>query len=178
MSKLSDRLAARKAELNDVSVRAVSDRAKAAGHQLSQNTVAKYLRADHPQPTPATLDALATGFRLPPSELYRLADARQAGPPFEPHKSADLLTAPQRAAVNEIIRLLADGNQGAAHDTDDTVTPLSARSRPGTTPETTPQKMRPLPADYAADQGPSAGEEGWAQAQELGEESQDDGGDE
>lgn len=175
MSKLSDRLAERKAELNDVSVRAVSDRAKAAGHQLSQNTAAKYLRADHPQPTSTTLDALAAGFRLPPSELYRLADARQAGPPFEPHKSADLLTAPQRAAVNEIIRLLADGNQGADHDT---VTSLSARSREGTTTETTPQKMKPLPADYAADQGDSAGEEGWAEAQELGEETQDDGGDE
>lgn len=172
MSKLSDRLAERKAELNDVSVRAVSDRAKAAGHQLSQNTVAKYLRADHPQPTLATLDALAAGFRLPPSELYRLADARQAGPPFEPHKSADLLTAPQRAAVNEIIRLLADGNQGVVHGTG-TVTPLSARSREGTTTETTPQKMKPLPARYAADQGDSAGEEGWAQAQHLGEESQD-----
>lgn len=105
---------------------------------------------------------------------------RGSAEPWTPPAGTEKLTARQRDALQELILSFIEErpSTGAAHDTDDTVTSLSARSRPGTTPETTPQKMRPLPADYAADQGPSAGEEGWAQAQELGEESQDDGGDE
>ena len=174
MSKLSDRLAERKAELNDVSVRAVSDRAKADGHQLSPNTVAKYLRADHPQPTPATLDALATGFRLPPSELYRLADVQQAGPPFEPHKSADLLTAPQRSAVNEIIRLLAAGNEGATNDS----SPFDSQAE-GTPGEADQGEKTPAPpldrlgVDLAALKGERALDREDEAARRRGEEPQD-----
>ena len=174
MSKLSDRLAERKAELNDVSVRAVSDRAKADGHKLSQNTVAKYLHADHPQPTPATLDALAAGFRLPPSELYRLADVQQSGPPFEPHKSADLLTAPQRNAVNEIIRLLAAGNEGNRNDT---APPAAQESgAPGEADESQKTPAPPLDrlgVDLAAMTGERALDREDEAARRRGEEPQD-----
>lgn len=128
------------------------------------------MRGEHPDPpSPRALKALAAAFGVPVSELEEAA-AYTGREPFNPDPTSDQLTQPQRNAVNEIIRLLAAGNQGADHDN---VTPLSARSREGTTTETTPQKMKPLPAQYAADQGDSAGEEGWAQAQELGEESQD-----
>lgn len=112
MSNLSERLAQRKAELNDISVRAVSARAKADGHDLSANTVSKYLKPHHPVPVRATLDALAAGFQLPATELHKLAGLPSETEPFQAHASADLLTPPQRTAVNEIIRLLAEGNKG------------------------------------------------------------------
>ena len=172
MSKLSDRLSDAKRELG-LSAAGIVRAAEKGGYTLSDYNAKVYISGKHGDPKAETLEALSYALRVPLSELRALAGLPDDLGEFEADASARMLTRPQRDAVNEIIRLLAAGNTGADHDTDDTVTPLSARSREGTTPETTPQKMKPLPADYAADQGPSAGEEGWAEAQQLGEESQD-----
>ncbi|MFB9776174.1 helix-turn-helix domain-containing protein [Brevibacterium otitidis] len=171
LSELLKKLLARKGLTQADLVR----RTEELGMPVSKGTVSTYFSNPPQRPRQQVLQAFAKVFGVPVSELEEAA-AYTGREPFTPDPTSDRLTQPQRNAVNEIIRLLAAGNQGAAHDTDDTAPPVS--SRPSATPETTPQKMRPLPADYAADQGPSAGEEGWAQAQELGEESQDDGGDE
>lgn len=117
MSKLSDRLNARRAEL-DVSTRAIADTATAAGFDMSHTTVARYLRPHHPRPTPETVEALAAGFKLSASELLRLAGLQAAGGAYVPPASSRLLTTAQRNAVSEIIRLLAEGNRDDEHTTD------------------------------------------------------------
>ena len=170
VSKLSDRLSDAKRELG-LSAAGIVRAAEKGGYTLSDYNAKVYISGKHGDPKAETLEALSYALRVPLGELRALAGLPDDLGEFEADASARMLTRPQRDAVNEIIRLLADGNQGADHAN---VTPLSAQPRTGTTTETTPQKMKPLPARYAADQGDSAGEEGWAEAQQLGEESQDD----
>lgn len=179
MSKFSDRLASAKDKLG-LSTRAASDKAKRAGHRLSPNTVSIYTRPGHPEPDVETVKALAFAFSLPERELMDLAGmpARTA---FEPHRDADLLTQPQRAAVNQIIQLLADGNR-SSHAA--TYTPAAQES--GTQGETHESKKidhrgQPLPDLTQLGVGLAAGEgtrELDAQdkaAAERGEENQDEG---
>lgn len=118
-------------------------------------------------PDDKTITGLAKAFAVNP-DVVRAQVALAMGLPVNVVR-AEIDTVSDAELVTELARRL----KVAAHDTG-TVTSLPARSREGTTTETTPQKMKPLPVDYAADQGDSAGEEEWAQAQELGEESQDD----
>lgn len=120
-----------------------------------------------------TIERVAKALGVEATTVSKWAGAPRATIlPYTPPAEANLLDTRQRKALDELIRAMTA--KVGPHDTDDTVTPLSARSRPSATPETPPQKMRPLPVDYAADRGGSAGEEGWAEAQQLGEESQDD----
>ena len=117
-----------------------------------------------------TIERVAKALGVEATTVSKWAGAPRATIlPYTPPAEANLLDTRQRKALDELIRAMTAKVGPHAN-----VTPLSARSREGTATETTPQKMKPLPARYAADQGDSAGEEGWAQAQELGEESQDD----
>jgi transcriptional regulator with XRE-family HTH domain len=85
------------------------------GVPLSKGNVSRYLSGKHPEkPQHATLDAFAQVFGVPAEDLEAAA-THTGHEPFEAHASADLLTPPQRTAVNEIIRLLAESNKGAAH---------------------------------------------------------------
>lgn len=116
MSKLSDRLAQAKREL-DISTRQMAERAEANGYKLSDYNAKVYTNGKHSQnPDPSTLEALAFVLRVPLSEVRELAGLPSETEPFQAHASADLLTPPQRTAVNEIIRLLAESNKGANHD--------------------------------------------------------------
>ncbi len=117
-------------------------------------------------PDDKTITGLAKAFAVNP-DVVRAQVALAMGLPVNVVR-AEIDTVSDAELVTELARRL----KVAAHDTDN-VTPLSAHPREGTATETTPQKMKPLPARYAADQGPSVGEEGWAEAQQLGEESQD-----
>ncbi|MGO1664127.1 MAG: hypothetical protein ACTHYO_10470 [Micrococcaceae bacterium] len=111
MSKLSDRLAQAKREL-DISIRGMSEAATKAGYTLSTHSASVYTNGKHPDaPDQRTLEALAHVLRVPLGEVLELAGHERHDEPFTPHKSADLLTDRQRKAVNEIIRLLADGNR-------------------------------------------------------------------
>lgn len=111
VSRLSEALW--KANLEHLGVRDISRRAKELGVTLSPSNISNYLRGNHPERPPAkTLAAFAKVFDVPVSDLEDAA-AYTGREPFTPDPSSDRLTAPQRAAVNEIIRLLADGNTGA-----------------------------------------------------------------
>jgi len=116
VSKLSDRLAKAKREL-DISTRQMAERAEANGYKLSDYNAKVYTNGKHSQnPDPSTLEALAFVLRVPLAEVRELAGLPSETEPFQAHASADLLTPPQRTAVNEIIRLLAESNKGANHD--------------------------------------------------------------
>lgn len=111
MSKLSDRLAQAKRELG-ISTRAMSEAATKGGYTLSTHSASVYTNGKHPDaPDQRTLEALAYVLRIPLGEVLELAGYERRDEPFTPHRSADLLTDRQRKAVNEIIRLLADGNR-------------------------------------------------------------------
>lgn len=113
VSDLSDRLADAKRKLG-ISTQKMSNLAQDAGYQLSNYSATVYTNGKHPaKASAATLEALAYVLRVPLAELRELAGLPQQHGKFEPAPEADSLTAPQRAAVNEIIRLLADGNTGA-----------------------------------------------------------------
>jgi transcriptional regulator with XRE-family HTH domain len=115
VSKLSDRLSKAKREL-DISTRQMAERAEANGYKLSDYNAKVYTNGKHSQnPDPSTLEALSYVLRVPLAEVRELAGLPAETEPFEAHASADLLTPPQRTAVNEIIRLLAESNKGAAH---------------------------------------------------------------
>lgn len=147
VSRLSDLLTELKSRRQLTNPQIVES-AKRKGMKLSGGNVSNYLNGKHPENPPlATLEAFAKVFGVPVSELEEAA-AYTGREPFKPDPTSDRLTQPQRNAVNEIIRLLAAGNQGAAHDADDTVTPLSARSREGTTPEASPQKTEAADLDH------------------------------
>lgn len=113
VSDLSDRLAAAKNELG-ISSQRMSDTAQDAGYQLSNYSATVYTNGKHPaKASAATLEALAYVLRVPLDEVRELAGMPPVHGKFDPAPEADTLTAPQRTAVNEIIRLLADGNQKA-----------------------------------------------------------------
>lgn len=140
VSRLSDRLN----ELNtdELPLREIADRAKARGWKISFTTVRSYLNGTHPENPPArALNALAAAFDVPVEDLE--AAAHYTGrAPFEPDSDADLLTAKQRAAVNEIIRLLADGNRNT-HATPDS--PLPSPQEPDAQVQDEGEKTGPTP---------------------------------
>ncbi|WP_167198059.1 hypothetical protein [Brevibacterium pigmentatum] len=92
----------------------MSDLAQAAGYQLSNYSATVYTNGKHPaKASAATLEALSYVLRVPLAELRELAGLPQHHGKFEPLPEADTLTAPQRAAVNEVIRQLAEANAKA-----------------------------------------------------------------
>ncbi|GAB3041908.1 hypothetical protein [Sediminivirga luteola] len=173
MSRLSDVLneLSRTKRMNQPQI---VQRSSELGVPLSKGNVSRYLSGKHPEkPQQATLAAFAKVFGVPVDQLEEAA--RHTGrEPFEPHRSADLLTAPQRAAVNEIIRLLAEGNVKAGDGSDSRSATSMNQSGPRPAPVLEEDHTAPPTPDeeilrYAADRGPSEGKSGWGR----GEESQD-----
>lgn len=162
VSDLSDRLAAAKNELG-ISSQRMSDTAQDAGYQLSNYSATVYTNGKHPaKASAATLEALAYVLRVPLDEVRELAGMPPVHGKFDPVPEADTLTAPQRTAVNEIIRLLADGNQKAGDGSEH-----SAPSMNNAAGSAAPQKdMYGLAAD-AGDE--SEGERLARESAELGE---------
>lgn len=115
MSQLSELLVRLKTEARLTNPQIV-ERAKSQGLHLSLGNVSNYLTGKHPdQPSESTLIAFATVFNIPISELVRAA-AHTGREPFTPDPISDRLTARQRAAVNEMIRLLAEGSPAVQPD--------------------------------------------------------------
>lgn len=103
----------------------MSELAQANGYRLSNYSATVYTNGSHPATAdPATLAALAFVLRLPLDEVRRLAGLPSDLGEFEPDESANLLTRPQRAAVNEIIRQFAEANTRAG-DGSGNATPMN-----------------------------------------------------
>lgn len=125
VSELSDHLAAAKSKLG-ISTRKMSELAQANGYRLSNYSATVYTNGSHPATAdPATLAALAFVLRLPLDEVRRLAGLPSDLGEFEPDESANLLTRPQRAAVNEIIRQFAEANTRAGDGSERSATPMN-----------------------------------------------------
>lgn len=169
VSKLSDRLKQAKIDA-DMSIKQIVKRATDAGYELSDYSAKVYTNGKHSQsPQPETLRALAYALRVPEDEVFKLAGLPVSSH-FEPHRDADLLTATQRDAVNQIIRLLAEGNKNASPST---------TQESGTPGETNQDQKTPDPPldrlgyDLAATTGQRALDEEDANASTRGEENQD-----
>lgn len=124
MSKLSDRLLEAKEALG-LSASQMEKLAEEGGYKLSNFNAKVYTNGSHGEPTLPTLEALAYVLRIPLAEVLDLAGLNEPEP-FTPHRSADMLTAPQRAAVNEIIRLMAEGNRRAGDEGADSTPAIGA----------------------------------------------------
>lgn len=112
MSDLSDRLARAKDELG-FSTRQISSEAEKAGYKVSNATAAVYTNGKHGHPDPRTVEALSVVLRVPLTELRELAGLPVQYGKFEPAPEADSLTRQQRDVVNEVIKMIAAGNQKA-----------------------------------------------------------------
>lgn len=97
-------------------------RAGELGMPVSKGTVSTYFSNPPQRPRRQVLEALATVFDVPVTDLEDAA-AFTGREPFTPDPSADRLTPPQRAVLNELIRVMADANTGAGED--DASTPLT-----------------------------------------------------
>ena len=168
VSKLSDRLQQAKIDA-DMSIAQIVKRANDAGYELSDYSAKVYTNGKHSQsPQPETLRALAYALRVPEDEIFKLAGLPVSSH-FEPHRDADLLTATQRDAVNQIIRLLAEGNKNASPST---------TQEPGTPSETVEGEKTPDPPldrlgyDLAATTGHRALDADDEAASQRGEEPQ------
>lgn len=112
VSRLSDHLNALNRE--QLSLREISDRAQELGKRISHSTAGNYMKGSHPVPPPRrALEALAAVFGVTVDELEQAAMPDDVVP-YVPRRGSERLTDPQRAAVDEIIRLLIETNN--AHD--------------------------------------------------------------
>ena len=112
MSALSELLQQRNRE--ELTPRAISTRARAAGYSLSPDTAWKYLTGRHGTPTDAALEALAAVLPVKLRDLQRAAGivTEDLGP-YVPPDEASRLGRRERAAVDEIVRLLARSHGSA-----------------------------------------------------------------
>lgn len=166
MSRLSERL---KAAKGDLSIDDIAKRASREGGTIKRSTVAKYLRGEHgSNPPEETLAGLAAGLGLDVRELRELA-GRPAGElgPYVPTPLSASLTTEQRKAIDDLIKaFVIEGGQKDAGNAEAEKSPDEAVT-PNVTPET---------QTLAARRGDSRGKRQASFADQLGQESQDDGG--
>lgn len=98
-------------------------RSEDIGKYVSKGTVSTYLSNPPQRPKRQVIEALAEILDVPVSDLEEAATFT-GREPFAPDPSSDRLTTPQRAAVNEIIRQLAEANTRAG-DGDGNATPMN-----------------------------------------------------
>lgn len=166
VSRLSDEL--RKANTRNLGVRDISRRAKELGETLSPSNISNYLRGSHPErPPEKTLVAFAKVFDVPVSDLIEAATFT-GREPFAPDPSADRLTPPQRAVLNELIRVMTDANEKVGDGSERSATPIT---RAGVSPAPTDEYLLGLAANRP---GESELQRQDREASERGEESQDE----
>lgn len=179
MSDLSDRLSRAKDELG-FSTRQISSEAEKAGYKVSNATAAVYTNGKHGQPDPRTVEALSVVLRVPLTELRDLAGLPEQFGKFEPTPEADSLTRQQRDVVNEVIKMIAAGNQkvgdGNVEATSNKRAAGSAAPVPqdndGDVAEFRPRRRPDLDRMAAYETGQTEKERLDAEAAELGEEPQ------
>lgn len=81
------------------------------GNLVTKGTVSKYFSDPPARPQRRVLRAFAEALGVPLSDLEDAA-AFTGLEPFVPDPSADRLTEPQRAVLNELIRVMANSNTG------------------------------------------------------------------
>lgn len=108
MSELSRRLADAK---GNRSIDDIAAQAQRKGHRLDRSAVARYLKPVHSAPRPATVEALAAGFGVDPREL-RMAAGLPPGElgTWEPPVESASLTQQQRDALDHLIRAFVRGD--------------------------------------------------------------------
>ena len=112
VSRLSDHLNSLNRE--NLSLREIEARAAEAGQRISFTTAGSYMRGQHPDPpNRRALAAFAAVFGVTVEEIIE-ATTDKVEHPYIPREGSERLTDPQRAAVDEIIRLLIETNN--AHD--------------------------------------------------------------
>ncbi|WP_113903484.1 hypothetical protein [Brevibacterium sanguinis] len=146
-------------------------RSEELGVPISKGNVSRYLSGNHSKPTWSTLNSFATVFDVP-VEVLEEAAAFTGREPFTPDPRSDLLTAPQRAAVNEIIRLMAEANQRAG-DGHATTSHTRAGGRPDQSERSLYVVQPPSAEETAASTAPSRAKEEKKKSQQRGEETQD-----
>lgn len=119
------------------------------GMTVSKGTVSTYFSNPPQRPRRQVLEAFARVFDVPVSDLEDAATFT-GREPFAPDPSSDRLTPPQRAVLNELIRVMTDGNEKAGEGNAVSPTPMNqAGGKPATDRQDGP---RPVPdlADMAA----------------------------
>ena len=115
VSRLSDRLR-ELSESRGMTQAQIADRASELGFSLGKGAISRYFNGKHGEnPSNGTLTAFARVLDVPVSDLKDAA-AFTGREPFTPDPSSDRLTAPRRAAVNEVIRQLAEANTRAGEE--------------------------------------------------------------
>lgn len=108
MSALSDFLAEEQAK-RDWSSRDIAAEAEKAGESVGHDTVARYVRGDHPSsPSDDVLRALGAAFKVPFPKMRELADLPPGPVNLDLPAEATKLTQRQWDAVKEVIRAMAD----------------------------------------------------------------------
>lgn len=111
--------------------------------------------------------AFAKVFDVPVSDLIEAATFT-GREPFAPDPSADRLTPPQRAVLNELIRVMTDANEKVGDGSERSATPIT---RAGVSPAPTDEYLLGLAANRP---GESELQRQDREASERGEESQDE----
>lgn len=123
VSRLSERLR-ELSESRGLTQAQIADRASDLGFSLGKGAISRYFNGKHGEnPSNGTLTAFARVLDVPVSDLKDAA-AFTGREPFSPDPSSDRLTAPQRAAVNEVIRQLAEANAKAGEGNERSATPM------------------------------------------------------
>lgn len=124
----------------------IADRAAELGYTLGKGAISKYFNGKHAEsPSRQTLEAFAAALDVPVSDLEEAATFT-GREPFAPDPTSDRLTVPQRTAVNEIIRQLAEANTraGEGHDTR---SPSMNNAERNSATDNSDGKVRPLRPD-------------------------------
>lgn len=116
------------------------------------------------------VDAVAKALKVDSRTVNQwVGRARTERDPYVPPVEANLLTREERVAVNRIISLFAESKKRGQHED------LAAEAKK-TTAEAVRPNVTPGGVELSARPGRNRGKELRAQLDELGEESQDDGG--
>lgn len=112
MSQLSEAL--HRANRRDLSVRDIERAAEKLGQPLSVATISRYMSGKHPQkPSPKVLKAFAAVFGVSAERLLADAELPAVGSRFELPAEADMLNDQERAAVVQLVRVMAAGKAPA-----------------------------------------------------------------
>lgn len=106
-------------ELNhqELSTRQIEAAAEKAGHSLSYATASRYMKGTHPAtPSAEVLRALAAVFRVDVNRLREAAGQPPEMTRFELPSEADVLSAEERQAIINLVRVMAREKQDRTHD--------------------------------------------------------------
>lgn len=159
VSRLSERLR-ELSRAKGISQAQIADRASELGYSLGKGAISRYFNGKHGErPSNGTLTAFAKVFDVPVSDLIEAATFT-GREPFAPDPSADRLTPPQRAVLNELIRVMTDANEKVGESDDSPMNRAEGNSADSNVRNLreTPVYTDPPPiSETAAKHGPNIG---------------------